>query len=51
MHTDFRSSPLELSTLKRLYWISFLMKIAYLRTVFFTLHLQVCFCVGKTEKQ
>ena len=25
---DFRSSPLEPSTLKRLYWISFLMKIA-----------------------
>ena len=33
IHTDFRSSPLEPSTLKILYWISFLIKIAYIRTV------------------
>ena len=50
IHTDFRNSSLEPSTLKRLHWISFLMKIAYLRTAF-TLHLHVCSCVGKTEKQ
>ena len=34
MHIDFRSSHLEPSTLKRLHWISFLMKVAYLRTAF-----------------
>ena len=34
IHTDFRISRLEPSTLKRLHWISFVMKTAYLRTAF-----------------
>ena len=34
IHADIRSSLLELSTLKRLHWIRFLVKIAYLRTAF-----------------
>ena len=34
MYTDFRSSPLELTTLKKVHWINFLMKIAYFRTAF-----------------
>ena len=34
IHLDFRSSPLQRSTLKRLHWISFLMKTAYLITAF-----------------
>ena len=34
MHTNFRSSHLEPSTLKKLHWISFLMKITYPRTAF-----------------
>ena len=34
MHRDFRSSHLESSTWKRFYWISFLVKIAYLITAF-----------------
>ena len=38
IHTDYRSNSLEPSTLKRLHWIIFLMKIAYLWTAF-TLHL------------
>ena len=34
IHTDLRSSHLEPWTLRRLHWISFLKKIAYLRTAF-----------------
>ena len=48
IHTDFRISPMEPSILKILHWISFLMKIDYLRTA---LYIQVCLCVGKTGKQ
>ena len=51
MNKDLRSNHSEPSALKRLHGISFAVKIAYLRTAFFTLPLQVCFCVGKTEKQ
>ena len=34
IHTDFRSSYLEPPTLKKLHWITFLWKTAYLRTAF-----------------
>ena len=51
IHRDFRSSYLEPSTLKRLHWIRCLVKNYMLSNNFFILHLQVCVCVGKTEKQ
>ena len=52
IHTDFRSSYLHPSTLKRLNCIIFLVKNCLSWNSLFKLHLQVCFYVGKkTEKQ
>ena len=50
IHTEFRSSHMKNSTLKRLHWISFLVKIAYFKTAFLRYTSRYVF-LGKSEKQ